>query len=165
MTLPIDEGVMRRIVQAVSPRATVEPGDARTILQLAELAAGVDLDDDEAEDRFGDALARHLCALAGISPDTVPPLARLPIDEEERDACVAALAQRLSSPESRELALVVAYLMIASDLELAPIETHWLEKLQLALGIDDGRASELVTRVSELVTPGVETLEQAGAPE
>jgi hypothetical protein len=90
-------------------------------------------------------------------------LSPLPIDAEERRAQIASLATQLATTSARELAYLVAYLLIVSDLELAPVETELLEGLQRALWIEGPRASELAAEVSELVTPGA-SRELEGAP-
>jgi hypothetical protein len=91
-------------------------------------------------------------------------LSPLPGDAEERNAQIVSLASRLMSPQSRELAFVVAYLLIVSDLELGPLELELLEALRQALCIDGSRATDLLAEASELVTPGARAeLERAAA--
>lgn len=154
MSIELDPGTFRRLTDAVMPGERLAPSEARTIAQLAQLAAGIDLEDDAAERGLLGELTHHLCALAGIPSSSVPVLSPLPIDAEERRARIASLASQLAAPRARELAFVAAYLLIASDLELAPVESELLDGLRRAFELDAARADELLAEASALVTPG-----------
>jgi hypothetical protein len=151
--MQIDATAFRSIVSAV-PGGSLLAADGRTIVQIAELAAGVDLDDDADERILLDAMSQHVCASAGIARESVPAVSPLPLDDEERIAWVCALATQLTTTGARELAYVVAYLLAASDLELAPVESVFLGELREALSIPEERASDLLGTVTEIVTPG-----------
>ena len=154
MSIVLDALTFGRLLDLVMPGAGPTPAEVRAILQLAQLAAGIDLDDDDAERSLLGALTRRLCASAEIPVSSVPVLSPLPGDAEERNAQIGALASQLVTAPSRELAFVVAYLLIVSDLELAPLELELLEALRRALCIDGSRATDLLAEASELVTPG-----------
>jgi hypothetical protein len=155
MSIALDTLTFGRLLDIAMIGSSPSPTETRAILQIAQLAAGVDLDDDTAEHGLLGALMYRLCALAEIPISSVPVLSPLPIDAEERNALISSLANRVVTTGGRELAFTVAYLMIIADLELAPVETELLEGLRRALWIDRGRAAELLAEVSELVTPGV----------
>ena len=55
---------------------------------------------------------------------------------------------------TRELAYVLAYVVVVSDQELAPDESSLLRELERTLAISPERASELVYRAARIVTPG-----------
>jgi len=154
--IALDSKTFSRLLDIVMLGANPSPTEARAILQIAQLAAGVDLDDDPDEHELLSTLRRHLCMLADIPISSVPVLSPLPGDSEERSALVQQLACRVVTTSGRELAFTVAYLLIVADLELAPVEVELLEGLRRALWIDDGRAAELLVEASELVTPGLQ---------
>jgi hypothetical protein len=163
MSIALDHRTFGRLLDIVMPDTIPSPAEARVILQIAQLAAGIDLDEDGDERGLLGVLTRQLCAIVGIPSSSVRVLSPLPIDAEERDAQIASLATQLATTSARELAYLVAYLLIVSDLELAPVETELLDGLQRALWIEGPRASELAAEVSELVTPGA-SRELEGAP-
>ena len=154
MSIALDNRNFGRLLDIVMPGASPNPAEARAVLHIAQLAAGIDLDDDLAERGLLGTLTVLLCDAAMIPLDSVRPLSPLPIDAEERRAQIASLAGRLVSTESRELAYILAYLLIVADLELAPVESDLLDDLRRALWIDGDRAGELAAEVSVLVTPG-----------
>jgi len=155
MSIELDTLTFGRLLDIVMTGSSPSPPEARTILQIAQLAAGVDLDDDDAERGLLNTLTHRLCAVAEIPISTVPVVSPLPDGPEERTARIASLANRLVSTPARELAFIVAYLLIVSDLELAPLESELLEGLQRALRIEADRADDLLMEVAALVTPGV----------
>lgn len=154
MAIALDTITFGRLIDLVMPGTAPNPTEARAILQIAQLAASVDLDDDAVERGILGNLTLQLCGLAKIPISSVRPLSPLPIDAEERTERVTSLASRLVTMQSRELAYVVAYLLIVSDLELAPVESEMLEDLQRALWLAPRRAAVLAAAVSQLVTPG-----------
>lgn len=166
MRIELDASTFRRLIDAVMPGERLSPSETRTILLIAQLAAGIDLDEDTDERGLLRAFTRHLCAFAGIPESSVPVLSPLPlpIDVEERCARIAAISTQLPTTRARELAFVVAHLLIVSDLELAPVEAELLDGLRPALSIDARRADELVAEASELVTPGARSELQDAAP-
>jgi hypothetical protein len=157
MSIKLDARTFRRLTDAVMPGERLAPREAITVALIAQLAAGVDLDDDAAESGLLDAVIRNLCAFAGIPRSSVPVLSPrpLPKDVEGRSAWVNWLAGQLVTTEARELALVVAHLVIVADLELAPVEMKLGEELRRALSIDVQRARDLIAEVMEAVTPGI----------
>lgn len=163
MSIILDTPTVARLLDLVMPGAGPSPTETRGVLQIAQLAAGIDLEDDDAERGLLGALSLHLCAVAGIPVSSVPVLSPLPGDPEERRSAVSTLARRLVTTGARELSYIVAYLLIVADLELAPVEGELLEELRSALGIEPDQADELAAGVAALVTPGVRG-EPPGAP-
>lgn len=149
--------------QLLPPRTTLSADEATAVVQIAELAVGVDLEVDVDEHALLQQVKRHVCAIGGISPDDVPEVSPLPLDGEERRAWCERLAGPLVTTGSRELAYVLAYLVVAGDLELAPVEGSLIDDLQHALELSDARADEIVEAAAELATPGA--AEEAVAPD
>jgi len=154
MSIALDTLTFGRLLDLVMPGTCPSRSEARTILQIAQLAAGIDLDDDAAERSLLGTLTHRLCAVADIPVSSVPVLSPLPGDAEERRMQIGSLANQLATTPARELAFIVAYLLIVVDLELAPVEIELLEELRGALDIERGRATEILVEASELVTPG-----------
>lgn len=140
--------------QLLPPRSTLSTGEATAVIQIAELAVGVDLEEDTEEHALLQQVKRHVCAIGGIVSDDVPEVSPLPLDGEERRAWCARLARPLVTNGGRELAYVLAYLCVVGDLELAPVEGSLIYDLQHALDISDARSDELVEMAAELATPG-----------
>ena len=154
--MKIDALTFRAIAGRVFPRGeTLSADEARAIVQLCFLVTRADLEETLEERPLRLQLGRHVCALAGISLDSVAPPSPLPlpIDDEARHDLLADLASHLTTAAARELAYVLAYLLVVSDVALARIEAVMLAELQEILGIADTRASELVADAVELATP------------
>jgi hypothetical protein len=152
----IDALTFRTMAKAIVGEAVLTAGEARAIVQLGYLASGADLEEDSEEVTLREQLTRHVCALAGISVESVPRPSPLPMDREERIAWLLTLCRKLTTSAASELAYVVAYLLAIGDLELAPVEATFLFDLQRVLGLGDARASELVAHAAEQITPGQE---------
>ena len=159
MAIEIDDAKFQQILDATLGSQRIGPQEIRTILQVAQLAATVDLDDDPDERTLLGTLTSKLCAVAGISPQTVPLLSPIPTDDEERTARIAALVRQLPTTGARDLAFALAYLLIVVDLELAPIEDALLRELLRQLTIPGDRATDLIDAIAAIVTPG-----EAGEP-
>jgi hypothetical protein len=155
MSIELDTWTFRRLIDTVMPGEFLTPAEARTVLQIAQLAAGIDLDDDAAERGLLGSIARQLCAHAGALRSSVPAISPLPGDAEERRWWIESFASQLETTRARELAFVLAYLLIIADFELAPVETELLEGLRAAFAIDADRAADLLLQASEIITPGV----------
>ena len=155
----IDEQTFRKIANAILlSRSTLSREEAFAITQLAYLASGADLHDDEDEGTLRAQLGRQVCALAGVPFESVPWPSPLPVpeDDEGRVQWLRALGRELQGPGARELAYVIAYLVTIGDLALQPVESVFLDELQAVLGIADERAEALVGHASEQVTPMAE---------
>lgn len=148
----IDDDTFAKIATAALAPAppTLAAEHAAPIVQLARLTADADdrEDDDEAV-ALGELVA-HTCALAAITP---PPEVDLPRDDLDRFERIGALATPLRGTPAAGLAYVVAHLLTISDLDIAPAENAFLERLREALGLDPERAGELAATAAELVTP------------
>jgi hypothetical protein len=154
MTLAIDDAKFQQILDVTLGVQQISPSELRTLLQVVQLAAEIDLDEDPAELTLLRSLTERLCTATGIALDRFPWLSPIPTDDEERAVQVAALVQRLPTTGARDLAFALAYLMVVSDLELAPIEDALLQQLQRALTIPPERASDLIDAIARIVTPG-----------
>lgn len=124
------------------------------IARLAFLAAEIDLDEDPDELDVLDEVTSELYTLSDLPVASGGMVSRLPVDDEERSAAIREVARVLKSRGASELAYVIAYLLAVSDLELAPIESQFIDELQHALAISDEDAADLVSAVGEAVTPG-----------
>ncbi len=157
--MEIDADRFHRIIHAVIPEtASLSADDATAIVQICDLAASTDLDEDSDERAVFEAFAHEVCDSAGIPRDRVPVMSPLPIDDEERCAWIRRLGGKLTSEGARELAYVAANLLAVSDLEIAPVEQKMLEQLRGELGLGEDRARDLVATASEIVTPGTDEL-------
>jgi tellurite resistance protein len=154
MSIAVDHSRLRRIIETVLPGATLDRAEATTILQIAQLAAGIELDqarDEEPAERAAlRAIGQHMCSLVGVPPEEVLPIPAAP-DDDIRSAWLSSLAARLETRGARELAFALAFLVSVADLELSPDETSALEDVQRALALDDERATDLVVVLSEIV--------------
>lgn len=149
--------IARGLLQDEATRTTpLTAEEATAIVQLGYLASGADLEDDSDEFALREQIGRHVCALAEIAYESVPRPSPLPLDEEERIAWLAKLGGELTTPGVSELAYVVVYLLMISDLELAPVESELLSDLQRVLAIGEDRAGELVAEAAAKVTPAAE---------
>lgn len=164
MSIDLDARTFGRLITAVAPGEPPTPSEIRTILLIAQLAAEIDLDDDEAEVGLLASLTRQLCALGRIPRSSVPVLSQVPTDAEERHAQITALARQLGTQRACELAFVVAYLLVVVDLELAPVEADLLVDLRTAFGLPPERADALAGEIAELVTPGAYIAVGGSAP-
>ena len=93
--------------------------------------------------------------IAGHEREPLPPVSPLPLDDEEREQWIERLAGDLDTETGRDLAYVVAYLVVTSDHQLGRTEGRTLEMLRRALGIDDARATQLAAIGAGAITPGV----------
>lgn len=150
MSIAVDQTRLRHICEAVLPERNLDVVEATRILEIAQLAAGVDLDEDPAEQATLQAVAQHVFAIVGMKSEDVRPIPPLP-DEEARSVWLDALAAQLHTRGARELAYALAFLVSVSDLKLTPEETAALEEFQHALGLDYRRATDLVILLSEIV--------------
>ena len=148
---PRFRGILQLVFGSAPPTLTVV--EAETIVRIGYLAIDIDLEEDSAELVMVEALSDQICALAGIAPSMISPLSPLPTDDEERAVRVRQLASRLTRTPSRELAYVVAYVLIVADLELSPVESRLLLELETVLEVSEDRTSELAAQAAEMLTP------------
>ena len=134
----------------------LSPDEVHAIAQTAYIAAELDFHEDLGETQILDQLGGLLWSAANLPAQDIAPVSPLPFDDEERRALIHELASRLSTRGARELAYALAYLTIANDLELAPVEGRFLDELQHALVISDERAADLAASSAESATPGIE---------
>lgn len=153
MSIAVDQTRLRRIVEALRAGESLDRAGVMTILEIAQLAAGVGPEDDPAEHATLQAIAQHVGSIAGTKPGELLAIPQLP-DEEARSGHLALLASQLPTRAARELAYAVAFLVSVADLQLTAAETAALEEFQRALGIDDRRATDLVVLVSEIIDAG-----------
>lgn len=146
--LMLDEDFLSRLL----PSARLSVSDVEVIGQLAFLAAEIDLDEDVDELHVLVALNRGLWRIVGRPPALITPISPVPIDREERARAINELVPRLTTVDARELAYVVAYLVIVIDLELAPVEGDLLGELEAALELEPGRAEQLALAGATMLT-------------
>jgi hypothetical protein len=152
MAIPLDDQMFQQIIEVTLGAPRLEPAAARSVIAIAELAAAIDLAEAPEENAILGALERRLCALAGLELSTLRPLSPIPTDDEERRGLLARLVAPLAASRARELAYAAAYLVIVTDLELAPIETRLLEDIRRALDLSPPCAAELAARVAQIAT-------------
>lgn len=157
MSIAVDQSRLRSIVHTVMPGTKLGRSEAATILQMAQIAAGVDLDpttdEDPAERATLQAIAQHVCSMVGLPREEVLPIPPVR-DEHVRLSWLSSLASRLETRGARELAFSLAFLVSVSDLQLTREETAALEDVQRALELDHRRATDLVVLLSEIVAGG-----------
>ena len=153
MTIAIDQTKLRRIVQSILVGEELDRAEASMILQMAQLAAGADHEEPSEEHAVLQALAQHIYKLVGLKLGEVSGIEPVP-DPIARASSLRALAAELRTRAARELSFAVAVLVAISDLDLAAEEHGWLEDLQLALGISDQRATDIVVLLSEVIASG-----------
>lgn len=140
--------------QLASALRTIHPGslsagDAEAIVALAQMSVDADGAEDADEIQMFFALGKSVYELAGLTETPQPSL----FDEDEADARVTELAGQLTTPSARELAYAVAHLLSVVDVQIAPEEDAFLEKLRGALNIGEERADELASQLSAAITP------------
>lgn len=154
MSIDVDDARFHRILFAtLGKEPSLETYETRALIQIAQLAAWIDLEEPVEERVLLRQLVMHLCVHGGIEPGSVRPLSPVPIDGEERMSRIEALADDLELAGMRELGYVLAWLLIVADLQLAQVEEELLDDLQDALGISRARAGELAETVTLIVTP------------
>jgi hypothetical protein len=138
---------VREIVRATHPSA-LSPADAELVLGLCQLAIDSDGREDPDEIEMFFAFGKAVNELAGLTSTPVPFAS-----DEEDDVRLASLAKQLTARASRELAYTVAYVLTIADLDMAPEEDEFIERLRAALDIERGRAEELASSVANAITP------------
>lgn len=151
MVLPIDE----KFVQELAAGPGITAGDARAIARIAYLMLEADFEVYPEERESMARLVYSVWQVAGREPEDIELVSPLPIDEEERRGWIRQLAGEVETDSGRELAYVVAYLVVTSDHQLGRVEGHLVELLQHELGIDDDRAVQLAAAGAGAATPGV----------
>jgi hypothetical protein len=143
-------------IRSILSTERLDAAQVNAIVRMAYLAAEIDFTEDTAERATLVGLGEQLSRIAQVPVQSIAPISPLPIDDEERRARIREIGLDLTTRSARELAYVVAYLLAVSDVELAPVETRFLEDLQAALDIEDDRAAELAATAASAATPGVD---------
>jgi hypothetical protein len=165
MSIEIDDARFQQLLDLALVARGLDPHEVRVVVDIAQLAASIDLDDDPEERTLLHTLTRRLCAWGGISPSSIRPLSPVPTDDEERAARIAVLAQQLVTAGARDLAFAVAYLVIVADLELSPGEGSLLDGLEHELELPRARARELAGTAARIVTPDEQAAPDAAGSE
>ena len=155
MSIAVDQTRLRRIVGRVAPGLTLTRDEGETILHIAQLAAGADEESHPQEHALLQQVAQQIGSWMGMHPGELHMIPMVP-DEDARAARLERLANRLGSRSTKDLAYTFAFLVSIADLELVPAETKALEEYQLALGVSDRRAMDLVVMLSEIIEGGRE---------
>nr|HEX4315983.1 hypothetical protein [Kofleriaceae bacterium] len=145
MDVPPDR--IREIVRATYS-GKLSPVEAEAIVALGQLAVDADGREDPDEISMFFAFGQAVLELAGIKRTPEP---SIPDDDEL--ARMAELAKQLDSDGARDLAYAMAYVLTVADIDIAPAEDVFIERLQEALGMTDDRARELGSSIAEAVTP------------
>jgi hypothetical protein len=146
--MTIDAAQLRTALKNVHPGA-LSAEDAETVVALAQMSVDADGQEDADEIRMFFALGKAVYELAGLAETPTPTFA---VDEDD-DERLHGLANKLSSPASKELAYAVSHLLTVVDVQIAPEEEAFLENLRTALGIDDDRADDLASQLGAAITP------------
>ncbi len=152
MSIQLDHASFRELVD-VTVGGSPDPSEMRAVIAVAQLAASIDLETYPEEQLLLGMLLQRLCDISGLDIDRISPVSPIPLDDEDRAAALATLAPELVTRGARELAYVLAYLLIVVDVELKPVETRFLADLQHVLEIPDARANDLIDLAAQLVTP------------
>lgn len=150
MSIAVDQTRLRRIVETILAGESLNRAEASTVLQIAQLAAGADDTEKPAEHAALQAVAQHIYSLVGLKLPEVSAIPPLP-DHDARVSWFRALSAELKTRPARELAFAMAFLVSIADLDLRRDEHESLEELQLALGVDHRRATDIVVQLSETV--------------
>lgn len=153
MSIAIDQTRLDRIFHGILGAGSLTSSEATTILQMAQIAAGVEADSDHASRAVLQAIAQNVCSRAGGKPGEVLPITALSYSAA-RTSWLRSLARQLETPAARELAYALVFLVTVGDLELTPAERTALEDFQHALGLDDRRATDLVIVLTNTVSGG-----------
>ncbi|HTL37264.1 MAG TPA: hypothetical protein VL326_29225 [Kofleriaceae bacterium] len=141
-------GQFSATLKSVHP-AKLSAEDAETIIELAQMAVDADGQEDVDEIKTFFALGKAVYELAGLADAPTPTF----IGDDDDLERIRELGAKLSSKESRELAYAAAHLLTVVDVQIAPEEDEFLEKLRSALGIAEDRADELAAQMSSAITP------------
>ena len=136
------------VLRTVHP-SKLSAADAETIVELAQMAVDADGQEDVDEIKTFFALGKAVYTLAGLAETPTPTF----IGDDDDLERIRELGAKLSTTESRELAYATAHLLTVVDVQIAPEEDEFLEKLRTALGIADDRADDLAAKMSSAITP------------
>ena len=153
--MSIDTTTLRAVAQRILGDTALSSGEADAITQLAYLAEGAELKEDPEAVSLTERLVATVCELGTIPYDGVARPSPLPSpdDDEARVAWLARVVPQLRTTPGRELGYVVAYLVMIGDLQLAPVESVFLDELRRILGITEPRAADLVGDAATQLTP------------
>jgi hypothetical protein len=149
VSIAVDQSRLHRISRDILHGIELERREALAILEIVQLAAGVDDDEQLGEHTTLQAIAQHVGSMVGWKPGELCAIPRG--SAAIGDDWVALLASQLGSRAARELAYAYAFLVAVGNLELTAAERAELERFQRVLGLDDRRATDLVVRLTEVV--------------
>lgn len=152
MSIAVDQTRLRRVFHTLLCADSLSPDEATAILQITQIAAGVEIDSAYAQRAVLQAIAQQICSYAGGKPGEVLPIQAPP--DDERASWLRALAAQLDTQGARELAYSLVFLVSVGDLELTPAERIALEEFQHALGLNHSRATDLVVFLTNTVYGG-----------
>jgi tellurite resistance protein len=136
----------RRLPSPADPLVELTPEEAIVAVGLITMAADEAVEEIEA-DLLIDIIADFEIFEEYSDDDFDETLDKLSeaFDEPGIEAvCGSALAALSTNEEFAEIALIVAILIVAADGEVPESEQEYLNSLQVALGIPDDRAEEIV---------------------
>ena len=118
------------------------PEDAEAILAIAQLVVDIDGREGPDEIKLFFAIGKLLFELAG-APDTSIPTFASDEDDEER---MFELATQLKGPPAYAIARVLA----SADLDVAPEEDTFVDRLRGILSLSRERADEITAQIRDL---------------
>jgi len=136
---------LRAVLVQLHPDPIAE-ADAETIIAISQLV--VDIDGREGPDEiklFFD-IGKLLYELAGVAGATIPTFAS---DEDDEDR-MFELATQLKGPPAREVTYAIARVLAAADLDVAPEEDTFIDRMRGILSITKQRADEIAALVRDL---------------
>lgn len=122
------------------------PEDAEAILAIAQLVVDIDGREGPDEIKLFFAIGKLLFELAG-APDTSIPTFASDEDDEER---MFELATQLKGPPARELTYAIARVLASADLDVAPEEDTFVDRLRGILSLSRERADEITAQIRDL---------------
>ncbi|MCX5740998.1 MAG: hypothetical protein NT062_00705 [Proteobacteria bacterium] len=122
------------------------PADAETIIAISQLVVDIDGREGAEEIHLFFAIGKLLHQLAGTPDADIPTFA----SDEDDESRMFELATLLKAAPARELAYAIARLLAAVDLEVAPVEDEFLDRLRGILAIDKTRAASLTVMMRDV---------------
>jgi uncharacterized tellurite resistance protein B-like protein len=131
-----------KLFRSIHPNG-ITSEEAEAILAIAQLVVDIDGREGPEEIKLFFEVGKQLFVLAGKPNESIPTFAS-DADDEER---MFELATTLKSSESRELTYAIARMLADVDLDTAPDEDTFIDRLRGVLSITKPRANEVAANV------------------
>jgi hypothetical protein len=142
----LEPAAIRKVVRSCH-QGPLAASDAEVILGLCQLAVDADGREDADEIAMFFAFGAALYELAGIAGTPTPFASDL-----EDDQRLESLASQLQAGPSRQLAYAIAYVLTVADVNSAPEESEFMDKLMAALRLESDRDS-IAAKVVAAIAP------------